>query len=246
MNRPVRETIVQGNVVNVTTTPVNPVTVLGNDKCGSSTKKEFSRIRFIHNSANSPKLDIYMTDTLTIESIRYKTVSDYLKVNPGMYKIICKYVDQPSQPVLVNSIDLKGGLDYIYVIHGPMCPSGLTATMLESDNLCPEVGRSYIRVFHAAAGVSPIDVYLDNSIKLFGNIGYGKLSNPQYMSVISGIKNISITPTSLLNIILGPIVLQLEGRKIYTIILSGLMTDGQAPLSAIITEDTNQMSISYL
>lgn len=225
-----------------------PIIVLGDEKCGGEEKKGCSRIRFLHDAPAGPKLDIYISDRLTTESINYKNITDYIRVKSGTYDIICA----PPGPqrgniegILAKSCILKEGVDYLFVIHNIACTGEIDATMLESEIKCPDVGVSYIRLFHTASGLPSVDVIINNSGKLFTGVPYGKLSNPQYMAVGSGVKQLSVIPTHSNQIILGPITVQLESRKIYTLVLSGVLSNPQTPLSAIFIEDTNEMSINY-
>ena len=45
---------------------------------GPSTSRSTSMIRFVHNIADGPEFDIYLTDKMVASEIPYGTISDYL------------------------------------------------------------------------------------------------------------------------------------------------------------------------
>lgn len=221
-----------------------PVKTIGKTRCDAKNKDTNSRIRFSHNAPNHGILDVYIGERLVVEGLKYAAVTDYIMVPPNDYDLSIGYTGNSERnKLLANSCHLDADVDYIYIIHEVSCGErGLTATLVPSDTKCIDNDKAYLKVFNALIGIPAIDIYLDNSYKIFAAVSQGNLSNPKYMSMPGGFKSLSITESGKLAIMYGPMTVNLEPRQIYTLVLSG---DTVKPITPVVIEDTNELTINY-
>jgi len=114
--------------------------------------------------------------------------------------------------------------------------SSIALLPLKDNNNCPLGGKAHVRFVHAAAGAPAVDIWANNS-KVFNNVSYGNTGSPVYLPVDAGMINLSVTPTGTSDVVLGPIPLNLESGKVYTIIATGLVNDKTNPLNTLTTVD---------
>jgi hypothetical protein len=202
-----------------------------------------SRLRIVHNVANGPKVDGFLDGKAALRDVPYKSISDYLEVTSGSHIVTVKV--SGSETIIVDGeIDLVPGVGYTLIVHGLITDLKSIAPLLVDDSLtCPSHGKAHVRFIHAAAGAPAVDIYAGN-VRIFDNVSYGQLSTPEYLPVMAGHINLSVTTAASVNIsadikrVLGPIPLRLANGGIYTIIASGLVGNAECPLTALVSEDT--------
>lgn len=211
-----------------------------------------SRIRFIHNVAGGPQVDIYVDNKLIASNVPYKTISDYIKLQSGPHQLNIN-ASNTGDAILSSGLNLESGQDYTIIVQGSInTPASLNLFALKDNNSCPQQGKSHIRFIHSAPGAPSVDVYANNITSnnngqpgsiIFSNVKYGSVGNPTYLPVDSGIYNVAVTPTGRNNIVVGPVPLRLEQGKVYTIIASGLINNMSYPLTALVSEDNSGMCL---
>ena len=80
-------------------------------------RKDTAYVRFVQLSANAPRLDVYLDDSLVISDLNYKEVSRYMALRPGSHNI--KLRDYFSGAVLMEDPDMtvEGGKAYtVYIV----------------------------------------------------------------------------------------------------------------------------------
>lgn len=205
---------------------------------------EKARIRVVHNVAKGPSVDIVFNGKVVLTNVPYKAISDYLKVPAGPARIEV-VVANTTTLIIKADVNLATGSAYTVIAHGDAANlASLAALALTDDMTCPAPGKAHVRFIHAAAKVPAVDIYVNESVKVFPNVAYGKTGTPTYLPVDAGIVNVDVTPAGALDMVLGPLPLNLESGQIYTVIASGLLNDPQAPLTALVTEDSKGMCVS--
>jgi hypothetical protein len=192
---------------------------------------EKSRLRVVHNVATGPQVDIYIDDFNTLRGVSYKDITYYIEITSGDHILSVMVGDDK---VINGKVKLRSGVSYTLIIHGEI----EIEPLLVDDTLeCPELGRCHVRFINAAGTFGPIDGYI-NDIKVFNNIRYGLLENPEYISIGANNIDFLITQKNNQNPILGPISLKLKNGGIYTIITSGIVESREFPPAILIAEDT--------
>lgn len=77
-------------------------------------------VRFVQLSANAPRMDVYLDDSLVLSDLNYKEVSRYMAVVPGEHNL--KLREYFSGAVLLEDpvVTLKGGKAYTIYVVGDM------------------------------------------------------------------------------------------------------------------------------
>ena len=198
----------------------------------------FSKVRAVHNVAKGPNVNVVLDGKIALENVSYMAVSDYLKVPSGKHAVAITTTDG-SKTLASTTVTLSPGVDYTVIAHGDVTqPTTLSLLALQDDNSCPKAGKAHVRFVHAAATVPAVDVWANMESKVFSDVSYGQTSQPVYLPVKAGEISIAVTPAGSGDVVLGPVDLRLESGKTYTIIASGLLGDEDAPLSAIISQDS--------
>lgn len=194
-----------------------------------------SRVKVVHNVAKGPAVDVVLDGKKALSDVEYKTQSDYLKIPSGKHSVS---IMTGGKTLASADVDLKPKTDYTVVAHGDVTnlPS-ISLLALKDNNSCPARGKAHLRFVHAAAGAPPVDVWASDSAKAFANVSYGQTGNPTYLPVDAGVINVSVTPAGSTRRVLGPLPLNLEEGKVYTVTASGLVGDSVAPLTALVHED---------
>ena len=97
---------------------------------------------------------IYVNGRLQLKGVPFKTVSDYLKVKPGKFKVEVREAGEPanSKPVTAATVNLEAGKAYTVAVFGQL--SSVEAALLTDDMSRPASSRSKVRLFQAIPGES--------------------------------------------------------------------------------------------
>jgi len=197
-----------------------------------------SRIRIVHNVANGPEVDGLLDGNLVLRKVGYKATSDYLEVSSGKHTITVK-ISGTETMLIHGEINLENDHTYTMIVHGAISNVSSISSLILQDNLsCPQNNKAHVRFVHAAATVPAVDIYAGQT-KVFSNVGYGQIGAPEYLPVASGPVELSVKVANTHNTVLGPFVMNLSNKGVYTIIASGLVNDSKSPIAALITEDTH-------
>jgi Domain of unknown function (DUF4397) len=101
---------------------------------------------------------IYVNGRLQLKGVPFKTVSDYLKVNPGKFKVEVREAGEPasSAPVIAATVGLEAGKAYTVAVFGQL--TDVKAALLTDDMSRPANGRSKVRLIQAIPGEAAVDL----------------------------------------------------------------------------------------
>lgn len=194
-----------------------------------------SRVKVIHNVAKGPAVNVLVDGNKVLSNVDYKAQSDYLKLPSGKHRVS---IAAGGKELASANVNLSPRTDYTVIAHGDVNNlSSIALLALEDNNSCPANGKAHLRFVHAAAGAPPVDIWVGDKTKIFENVSYGSTGNPTYLPVDAGVAAVSVTPTGSYDRVLGPLSLNLENGKVYTVTASGVVEDNQAPLTALVHED---------
>lgn len=200
---------------------------------------KYSKVRFVHNVADSPNVDIYVDKKLIASDIPYKKISDYIGVKSGRHEFVIK-ITRTKNVLLSKHATVVSDKAYTYIISGSSSdPKSLVILATADDTECPPSGKSKVRFIHASAGSPAVDVLYesyDGYMELFENYEYTDATSP-YKEINSGKYRFTVTATGTNTSVIDPIDVTLKSGKVYTIIASGIVNNDKFPLRVLVKSD---------
>lgn len=199
-----------------------------------------AKLRFEHNVAAAPNVDVYANGQKIISNLGYTKYHGYLDVAAGRYNISVHAANSPNA-FLNAAVDISAGDSYTVVVHGDIRDrASIGALVLEDNNMCPHNGSAHVRFIHATPSAPMVDVLADGSV-IFQDVAYGQAGNPVYLPVPAGRHSLAVNLANTTTTALGPIDVDLADRGIYTIIAAGIPGNQQTPLTAVIINEPECM-----
>jgi hypothetical protein len=121
---------------------------------------------------------IYVNGRLQLKGVPFKTVSDYLKVKPGKFKVEVREAGEPatSKPVIAATVNLEAGKAYTVAVFGQLT---LVKTALLTDDMSrPANSKSKVRLIQAIPGESAVDLVTGGDV-LISNARFPSASDYQ-------------------------------------------------------------------
>jgi Domain of unknown function (DUF4397) len=123
-------------------------------------------VRVAHFAPGLLKGDVYVDGRLQLKGVPFKTVSDYLKVKPGEFKVEVREAGEPadSPPVIAATVSLEAGKAYTVAVFGQL--TSVEAALLTDDMSRPGDGESKVRLIQAIPGEEAVDLVSGGDVKL--------------------------------------------------------------------------------
>jgi len=101
---------------------------------------------------------VYVDGRLQLKGVPFKTVSDYLKVKPGTFKVEVREAGEPadSPPVIAATVTLQGGKADTVAVFGQL--TSVKAALPTDDMSRPGSGKSKVRLIQAIPGEAAVDL----------------------------------------------------------------------------------------
>jgi len=111
---------------------------------------------------------VYVNGRLQLKGVPFKTVSDYLKVKPGKFKVEVREAGEPadSPPVIAATVNLKAGKAYTVAVFGQL--TSIKAALLTDDLTRPASSRSKVRLIQAIPGEGAVDLVTGGDVLISG------------------------------------------------------------------------------
>ena len=111
---------------------------------------------------------VYVNGRLQLKGVPFKTVSDYLKVKPGKFKVEVREAGEPadSPPVIAATVSLKAGKAYTVAVFGQL--TSVKAALLTDDLTRPASSRSKVRLIQAIPGEGAVDLVTGGDVLISG------------------------------------------------------------------------------
>jgi hypothetical protein len=111
---------------------------------------------------------VYVNGRLQLKGVPFKTVSDYLKVKPGKFKVEVREAGEPasSPPVIAATVTLKAGKAYTVAVFGQL--TSVKAALLTDDLSRPGASRSKVRLIQAIPGGGAVDLVTGGDVLISG------------------------------------------------------------------------------
>jgi hypothetical protein len=111
---------------------------------------------------------VYVNGRLQLKGVPFKTVSDYLKVRPGEFKVEVREAGEPasSPPVIAATVDLEAGKAYTVAVFGQL--TSVKAALLTDDMSRPASSKSKLRLIQAIPGEEAVDLVSGGDVLISG------------------------------------------------------------------------------
>ncbi|WKD51540.1 DUF4397 domain-containing protein [Microbulbifer spongiae] len=234
-------------IENTTGIGANPVNLLAIDAEGAGILYDTgvgAEVRMVHNSLDTPKVDVLVNGIEVIDALSYPENSTYnsLAAPAGNYDItVAADSDNTVAPIQLEELSLQQGTSYTAVAIGSLVDETLEA-LLTVDDRRTVATEARLRVIHGSYEIAkniPVDIYLTESIDL-GNsepviedLAYGTATSQ--LPIPEGVYVVTVTAANDDTVIAfqtGP--LDLNAGKNYTVIARDpSASETGAPLIAV-------------
>jgi hypothetical protein len=214
------------------------------DRTVNSTK---ARVRFVHGSPDAPAVDIKVNDgngTLLFGNAAFKSVSGYIEVDPGNYKLAITPAGGTTVVETIDNVPLQAGMIYTVVAQGTFdasdaFPFGVVAYVDNGDGKTSVnldfVMKSNVRVIHTSYDAPAVDVSVAGTVAI-SNLGY--LASSGYAEVAAGTTNVQVTPTGATSPVVINADLPLDADKSFTVFAVNQLS----AIEAVFVEDMRQIN----
>jgi hypothetical protein len=161
---------------------------------------------------------IYVNGRLQLKGVPFKTVSDYLKVKPGRFRVEVREAGEPasSPPVTAATVDLEAGKAYTVAVFGQL--TSVKAALLTDDLSRPANGRSKVRLIQAIPGESAVDLVSGGDV-LVSNARFPSASD--YREIPAGSVDAEVRKTGSGEVLARADNLKLPGGSISSLVAVG-------------------------
>jgi hypothetical protein len=180
-------------------------------------------VRALHASPDAPAVDIYVDDAKVLSGVTFKTLSDYLELDAGSYKVSIKAAGTDT---VVSSIDatVDAGMKYTIAAIGPLASISMTAFV---DDGMTSADGAKLRVVHLSPDTGGVDVALagqsaaDAPVK---NLTYPNATD--YLALPAGTYDFEVRPTGTTTVALNLPGTALAADTNYTVFAVGSSAAG--------------------
>ena len=132
---------------------------------------------------------IYVNGRLQLKGVPFKTVSDYLRVEPGKFKVEVREAGEPasSPPIVAATVSLEAGKAYTVAVFGQL--TSVKAALLTDDMSRPANSKSKVRLIQAIPGESAVDLVTGGDV-LISNARFPSASD--YQEVPAGSVDVEV------------------------------------------------------
>lgn len=182
-------------------------------------------VRVVHASPDAPAVDVYVNGDLTLSNVPFFTVSDYLDVPAGTYRIqVTPAGSAPEDAVIDADVEVLPGRAYTIAATGFVANIG--ASIFE-DNLSP-TNDARLTVYHVAPDAGPVDVKLPDGTPLINGLDFLEYAT---LEVPPDTYSVNVTPAGSDAILTGLTDAMLESGVAYGVF--AFLTPGALALDVV-------------
>lgn len=189
-----------------------------------------AKVRVLHTSPDTPRVDIYINDEKTLENMTYYQISPYIELPAGTFQVEIYPVGQKNTPILSENISIQSGRNYTVAAAGLQEDLRLVSVIDTTD--IPS-GKLKARFWHLSPNAPAVDIALADGDVLFKNISYGNVSD--YLELTPGTVTLEVRKAGTKDVILTLRNTALKANQAYTITAIGIV-DGTPRLEALILQ----------
>ncbi|WP_458208951.1 DUF4397 domain-containing protein [Haladaptatus sp. NG-SE-30] len=182
---------------------------------------EVTRVRIIHAIPDAPAVDVFVDGERVLESVEFKTVSDYLELKPGNHTVQVAPAGQgQGSAVIEEQVTLEANTDSTIAAAGTV---DSPETYLFDDNNETQSGdQARLRVVHLSPDAPAVDIAADGDVLIEG-LEFGNASD--YVNVPAGSYSIEVRPAGE-NEAVATFDVTLDGGTVVSAFAVGLLEAG--------------------
>ncbi len=182
-------------------------------------------VRVVHASPDAPAVDVYVNGNLTLSNVPFFTVSDYLEIPAGTYRIqVTPAGSAPDAAVIDADVEVLPGRAYTIAATGFVANIG--ASIFE-DNLSP-TNDARLTVYHVAPDAGSVDVKLADGTSLVRGLDFLEFAT---LEVPPSTYSVNVTPAGSDAILTGLTDATLESGVFYGVF--AFLTPGALALDVV-------------
>jgi hypothetical protein len=188
-----------------------------------------ARVRAAHMSPDAPNVDVYVDGNAVLESVPFRTVSDYLEVPAGPHQFTITEAGNQDNAVFDQEVALEAQ-DYTLVAAGELTSEDTDFQVLPlvDDNSDPGGNMARLRAVHVSPDAGAVDVTVNAGPVLFDGVEF---TDNAYVSVEANDYTAQVRPDTMEND--GEVVydadVSLNGGTVYTAFASGYLSPDDEP-----------------
>lgn len=124
---------------------------------GIAPTQQFTQVRYIDASPDSPPLDVYQGTTPSLYGMSFGSVSSYIAVPPGSYTYA---VDAAGSQQQLGQVRSSFGIGSQYTVLVGNLAASLQMTVLHDQATPTPTGQVALRILNQATRTGPLDLYL--------------------------------------------------------------------------------------
>ncbi|MBW3139479.1 DUF4397 domain-containing protein [Ferrimonas balearica] len=196
-----------------------------------------AEVRVVHASPDAPEVNVLVDDAVALSDVPYAAASGFLPLSAGPHNL--KVEPSAAPGTYVIDADADFALNTAYTVLATDFVANITPWIVEGKGRRIATAAQ-IRLLHASPTAGNVDIYVgaDNDISdetpAFSDVPIR--AETGFVALTPGTYYVTVTPTGTQDAAIGPIMLELEGNKIYTAIARDMMGGG-LPLGLILLDD---------
>lgn len=175
------------------------------------------RLRVAHLSTDAPPVDVWVNGSVVLSNVSYQTVSDYLDLEAGEYRIQVTPAGATSPIVIDATVPLQAGSVYTVAAVGFLSSDSLAPLVLFDDLAVGQGSR--LRFVHASADTGAVDVAVTGGPLLFEDVTYQEASD--YVEVPGGTYDLEVRPAGSSTVALSIPGVEVMNGTTYTVFAVG-------------------------
>ncbi len=184
-----------------------------------------AKVRLVHASFNTPKVDIYINGTRVLKDFEHKDSSNYLPLTAGKYQLDIYPAGNMVSTVLSRKIIVEHGRPYTFIFSGD--EKKLKWLSVEDDYRLPR-NETKLRFIHLAENSPALDIAVKGRDIIFPELAYRKHTNYLGLSPITVDLEARVAGSNEAALAIPKV--QLKPNQIYSV----LIIDSEPNLEAII------------
>lgn len=190
---------------------------------------QVTNVRVAHFSPDAGPVDVYLDGEPLLTDVSEGTISAYAATTPTSHRVTITEAGNESAVVFNQTVALQAG-DYTIAAAGEVTPGAtvpFAPIVIQDNGTAPDENTSSVQLVHAAPGVGPVDVTIEqnnSTTVLYDNVSFGNASS--YVDVPAGEYDLQIreaTPSNDGEIVTTTSV-DVAGGETYTAVATGYVT----------------------
>lgn len=148
-----------------------------------------TQVRVGHLSPDAPAVDVWVNGNRTLQNVSYKTISAYLSLPAGQYRIQVSPAGATTPIVIDATVTFDANKAYTVVATGLIGANDLKPLVLV-DDLVTDAQKAKLRFVHTSPDAPAVDIAVKNGPVLFSNVKFREAG--AYLSVGPSLYDIEV------------------------------------------------------